>query len=266
MATNDALKQSLEHFLQQLLQQRQRKLDEIRSIETTIRQIQGQVGEAGDLLELSTASAISATPESVVANSAPGTYTPRADEFFGMAQGEAAKAFLEKVGRAVSLDELVQALKAGGCKVGGIDPKKTLYISLVRNVRDFVPVQSGVIGLRKFYPNTARAGRPSKADAQKAKHAKKLKAKARAAAAKAAKAAKQATTRTSPGAVKEVVRKIMSDHVPRTPEQVHKTVNSEMSQEVKKVAVVGALRSKDYELKDDKYQLRHVSEGPQVVQ
>ena len=57
------------------------------------------------------------------------------------------------VGQAVSLDEIVEALNKGGCKVGGADPKRTLYISLVRNTREFVPPQAGYIGLRKFYPN-----------------------------------------------------------------------------------------------------------------
>ncbi len=53
------------------------------------------------------------------------------------------------------MDELLDALNRGGCPVGGKEPKKTLYISLIRDVRTFVPIpgRSGFLGLRKFYPN-----------------------------------------------------------------------------------------------------------------
>ena len=131
----------------------------------------------------------------------------------------------------------------------------------MRNVREFVPVGSGFIGLRKFYPGAAsKAGKLGKTAApRKGARAKALKPKA--AAARVAKAPK-----ADPGVVKEAVRKIMSDHAPRTSEQIHKTVNSELAKEVKKVAIVGALRSKDYVQIDDKYQLRQVNEGPQVIQ
>ena len=77
---------------------------------------------------------------------------PRPDQFMGMTYQAAAKSYLEGVGHAVTMDELLEALKRGGCPVGGANPKKTLYISLVRS-REFVPVpgQSGYIGLRGFY-------------------------------------------------------------------------------------------------------------------
>jgi hypothetical protein len=78
----------------------------------------------------------------------------RADEFTGMTYKDAAKNYLERVGHAVSMEELLEALKNGGCPVGGVNPKKTLYISLVRG-REFKPVpgQSGILGLRSFYQN-----------------------------------------------------------------------------------------------------------------
>ena len=80
------------------------------------------------------------------------------DDFFGMSQGDAARKYLEMVGHAVELEKLVEVLKKGGCKVGGADPKRTLYISLVRDTRNFVPPQTGYIGLRKFYPHLKPAG------------------------------------------------------------------------------------------------------------
>jgi hypothetical protein len=53
------------------------------------------------------------------------------------------------------MDGLLDALNRGGCPVGGKDAKKTLYVSLIRDVRTFVPIpgRSGFLGLRKFYPN-----------------------------------------------------------------------------------------------------------------
>ncbi len=79
----------------------------------------------------------------------------RPDEFFGMTYSVAAATYLEKVRHAVSMDELLDALNRGGCPVGGKEPRKTLYISLIRDVRTFVPIlgSPGFLGLRKFYPN-----------------------------------------------------------------------------------------------------------------
>jgi hypothetical protein len=76
----------------------------------------------------------------------------RPDEFTGKTYIEAAKSYLERVGHAVSMDELLEALKNGGRPIKGKTPKKALYISLVRG-REFVPIpgQVGFLGLRKFY-------------------------------------------------------------------------------------------------------------------
>jgi hypothetical protein len=52
----------------------------------------------------------------------------RDDEFTGMTYQDAAKNYLERVGHAVSMEELLAALRDGGCPVGGINPKKTLYV------------------------------------------------------------------------------------------------------------------------------------------
>jgi hypothetical protein len=72
----------------------------------------------------------------------------------GKTVSEAARLYLEKVGYAVSMEELLEGLKNGGRPVGGKTPKKSLYISLVRS-REFVPIpgRSGFLGLRTFYPN-----------------------------------------------------------------------------------------------------------------
>jgi hypothetical protein len=96
-----------------------------------------------------------------------------------MTISEAARTYLNRVGHAVSLEEMLEKLRAGGCKVGGANPKQTLYISLVRNTRDFVPTGSGFIGLRSFYPGL-KAGAVKNADKQKKKGKHKGKGKGKA--------------------------------------------------------------------------------------
>jgi hypothetical protein len=47
----------------------------------------------------------------------------RDDEFTGITYKDAAKSYLEKVGHAVSMEELLDALRDGGCPVGGKESK-----------------------------------------------------------------------------------------------------------------------------------------------
>ncbi len=156
MPDNESLKRTLEHYLQQ----KRERLDELRQLDQIIVRLKRDLGETATELQESEAA------NYVINESAPagdeGTSpslrartSVRPDEFFGMTYSVAAKNYLEKVNHAVSMDELLEALNSGGCPVGGKEPKKTLYISLVRDVRNFVPIpgRSGYLGLRKFYPN-----------------------------------------------------------------------------------------------------------------
>ena len=69
-----------------------------------------------------------------------------------MSQSEAAKEYLRLVGRAISMDDLVAALRAGGAQVGGADPKRTLYVSLKANPKkEFVWPNTDTVGLAEFY-------------------------------------------------------------------------------------------------------------------
>lgn len=151
METNHSLRQTLEHFLQQ----KQKKLEELRSLEFTIRQLKRELGEEekgeGEEVKFLSPMIENISEQRIAIGGKEPDIRP--DEFFGMTQSDAAKAYLERVGYAVSFEQLVGALRKGGCKVGGINPARTLYISLIRNVREFVPPQTGYIGLRKFYPN-----------------------------------------------------------------------------------------------------------------
>ena len=240
-------------------------MDELRSLEITIRQIQQQLGETPEeqppLIQ-----ALFGVPEGKPAGAPPagGTYKPRADEFFGRSQADAAKSYLEKIGHAVPLDEILSALRSGGCKVVGVDPKKTLYIGLIQNARDFVATGQGYIGLRQFYPNMPKIGRPKATGAGKkratakrgAKQSAKRKAKPTASAAKPA--------AHDPAKVSAAVTEALGDHKLRSPEEVLKAVERKVGHPVKKIAVYGTLRKKDFEQVGDKYRLRQVGEGLQV--
>jgi hypothetical protein len=264
MADATFLREALEHFKRQ----RSKAAEDLRAIETTISQIQLQLGETPDTPETDTRdnnSGIDAAPIK-------GAYVPRPDEFFQMSQGDAARAFLEKMGRAVSLDELLNGLRGGGCKVGGADPKRTLYISLVRNTRDFVPVQNGYIGLRKFYANTARPGRPSKTETakvkRKAKATKKTKSSSKThksatprSSAKPApetahhesKAAHEPITKVSTAEIKSALHEILSDDLARTVADLLWELRQRFGHPVKRIAVYGLLRGKDFEADGEKY-------------
>jgi hypothetical protein len=143
MDENDHLRKTLEHYRQQ----RQHKLDEVQLIENMIRQLERDLGEQP------TVEGTAGTPDAGA--SWPGLHPMnfiKPDEFYGLSQSDAAKAYLRKVGHAVPFEELVTALRKGGAKLGGVDPKKTLYVSLARNPRkEFVWPSTDHISLSEFY-------------------------------------------------------------------------------------------------------------------
>jgi hypothetical protein len=165
MTADEPLRKALEHYRQRKAD----KLKEVQDLEQMISRLSRDLGEMSpdvqaDEEEQSSESGIGeAWQESEYGPSTPSKNgmkaSVRPDEFFGMTYSAAATAYLEKVRHAVSMDELLDALNRGGCPVGGKDPRKTLYISLIRDVRTFVPISGspGFLGLRKFYPNLKSA-------------------------------------------------------------------------------------------------------------
>jgi hypothetical protein len=181
MVENEPLRMALEHYRQR----RAGKLKEIQDLEQMIARLSRDLGETAqaaqaDEDEDSSETGISEAwqeseygPTTALKNGAKVNLRP--DEFFGMTYSGAATAYLEKVRHAVSMDELLDALNRGGCPVGGREPRKTLYISLIRDVRTFVPISGtpGFLGLRKFYPNLKTLkGKEPRAKNKKAKKKK----------------------------------------------------------------------------------------------
>jgi|SRR5882724_7787819 len=143
MNETDHLRKTLEHYREL----RQQKLQELRPIEMMIRQLELDLGEGS-----SVESGDEISDSSLAAVAKLGSTSIRPDEFFNLSQSEAAKAYLRKIGHAILFDELVTALRKGGAKLGGADPKKTLYVSLARNPRrEFVWPSKDHIGLSEFY-------------------------------------------------------------------------------------------------------------------
>lgn len=182
MDSNDFLKKGLEHWKQQRQARIEEMLAELADLDITIRQHEMQLGEAPeDLPSPFAAQALGGVKvtKPVVLQAGSGSYKPRADEFFGKPQAEAARLYLEKIGHAMSLDDIFLAITSGGCKVGGADPKRTLLVTLSQSKRDFVNTGGGNWGLRKFYPNMPKLGRPEGAIPKKAstKRAKSKSAK-----------------------------------------------------------------------------------------
>jgi hypothetical protein len=128
-----------------------------------IAELDAEIGDVTDTAAIggeSIPAAYSAAKAGVVDGTRPKL---RDDEFTGMTYQSAAKDYLTRVGHAVSMEELLEALRNGGCPVGGVNPKKTLYISLIRG-REFKPVpgKPGMLGLRSFYQNRGADTRAKK--------------------------------------------------------------------------------------------------------
>lgn len=173
MPTETSLRETLEHFREQ----ERKLLDDLRAVKFTVRSIERELGiasqDAGGF-EASGGnggdSLIDVVVPSASGSMIGGKPSLRPDEFFGLTHAEAARRYLKKVGHAVSFEELGDALRQGGCKLSGANARQVLYISLIRNTKDFVPPRPGFVGLRDFYPGGGRAliERPAKRQAKRA--------------------------------------------------------------------------------------------------
>jgi hypothetical protein len=83
------------------------------------------------------------------------------DEFYGLQPLEAAKRYLKRKGEAASLDEIVAAIKAGGCKVNS---PANLRKTLTRSTWQVAKVGKDAFGLVEFYGPRKRMPKKDKAD------------------------------------------------------------------------------------------------------
>jgi hypothetical protein len=158
-----------------------------------------------------------------------------------MSQSDAARAYLKKVNRAVSFEHLVQVLRKGGAEVGGADPKKTLYVSLMRNPKgEFVIPSEGHVGLRLFYPGLPKGGKSTKPKKnKKAKRAKKSGQPAE----------------KGPSEIMAGLKQVLAHGEPKTKGELVKTLEEKLGRKIAQISVAGALRSKIFAESDGKYQL-----------
>jgi hypothetical protein len=169
MSNTDSIREAIER----LSQQEKKLAGELNELRVTIRTLKRTAGvEVGGEEIESADSQVAVIPDaggSPIPGSNGGRSTIRPDEFFGATHAEAARRYLKRVGHAVSFAELVDVLRRGGCKLTSSEPEKVLWISLVKNSKDFVPPQPGYVGLKEFYPARARAKQSNDRNATKAK-------------------------------------------------------------------------------------------------
>jgi hypothetical protein len=151
MGEDEVLRQSRQYYIDKISE----KAPEIRSWIKRIMTFDQDLNEVTDILAIIMGDDASTTAPAG-AGTAPATGVRpklREDEFTGKPYFHSVKNYLERIGHAVSMEELLDALKRGGSPVGGKTPKKTLYISLVRSI-EFAPVpgHKDFVGLRKWYP------------------------------------------------------------------------------------------------------------------
>ncbi len=96
-------------------------------------------------------------PEETLLTESGGLAGIRPDEFYGKSPITAAREYLEKRGRAVPAEEILEALDRGGFDFdaqgwGKKDRLRSLAISLSKNTSIFHKLPNGTYGLAKFYP------------------------------------------------------------------------------------------------------------------
>jgi hypothetical protein len=245
MVSRNHLQETLDYYLQQ----RAYKMDEIKAIDLMVRQLQKELGESPSADSSSMAQdgnnlLLSTTSSEVAQRSI------RPDEFFGMSQTDAAKSYLRTIKRAISMEQLVTALKEGGAQLGGANPKKTLYVSLARNpLKEFVSPKEGFVGLREFYKTLPK--QTGKSPSQKRETTSSKKARNR-------RAAKQTAKQTGSPAtlkVKMRVRQFLSGKDGQRIDEITKDAESHLGQPIKRSLIWGILRSKDFSEEDGKYKM-----------
>lgn len=145
----------LQKTLAELVSQRDRKsaefTAEIKRLETAIEAIKRLVQPEGQAATASTEALDTFNFRDGA--TAVVTKAVQAGDFFGKSQADAAQVYLKRLGRASTVEDIFSALQRGGAKLQGKDPKKNLYISLVKRKAIFALVAPYTFGLWEFYPD-----------------------------------------------------------------------------------------------------------------
>ena len=130
MDEKEALQKARDIYIQQF----RAKAEELRPYFKKISSLDQDIGDSTDLVatlgEILTEAQTLESSQIGAAGSSSARPNIRPDAFVGDTYSIAAKKYLKQVGYAVSVDELVDVLKKGGCPVGGVDPRKTLHIEV----------------------------------------------------------------------------------------------------------------------------------------
>lgn len=252
MADNDYLRKTLEHYRQQ----REAQLSALRKTEAFIVELEAELGEPSTVgmspapMPLDFGTSIESRPLQ------PASVTIQPDDFFGMTQTQAARAYLQRVKRAVSIEQIVDALQKGGAQLGGADPKKTLYVSLARNPeRLFVIPREGYFGLREFYPSL-----PKTVSKPKTSKKKTLRSRGHRGASKKAKPSTvsrgpRAKPETPETPIKSAVERALADGKVLTIQEIVASAEKQLSRPVTPFGVRATLRGKAFVREGDKYKL-----------
>jgi hypothetical protein len=258
MSNSDSIREAIDR----LSQQEKKLVGELNELRVTIRTLKRTAGVevGGEEIESadSQAAVIPDAGGSPIPASNGGWATIRPDEFFGATHAEAARRYLKRVGHAVSFAELVDVLRRGGCKLTSSEPEKVLWISLIKNSKDFVPPQPGYVGLREFYPARARAKqsndrkatkakRPARKNRVKSNHAPKQASKPKAEKAGAPKRANGSESNPESKAPKQIplaVHEFMRDKQFHGLNEIVGAVRKKLGDSILPLSVRGALSSK----------------------
>lgn len=157
-------------MLNKLLEELQKKADEIQEIYTTLQTLK----KYGADIELPELSSLLSSNGGMIPTA---NIAIRPDEFFGLSNTDAAERYLRKVGHAVSLGDIYNALSQGGVQFSG-EGRKSLYVQLIRATRKFVKIGKGQgisFGLLEWYPKPrGRTLRPVDASEEEGQEAPEL--------------------------------------------------------------------------------------------
>lgn len=89
----------------------------------------------------------------------------RPDAFFNKSHPDAAAEYLDMVGHAMPIDDILAALKKGGATFKGSDQRGSLYTQLIRGTKRFAKIgDTATFGLIKWYGNMRKSGGKTKAE------------------------------------------------------------------------------------------------------